>query len=892
MSISGKWKKTVLGLILSGIVVISASSVAWAQTKTEAKNPFDNTGFVPTGKATVDDMEDQRNELEAAADAAERDFQKAKLTLFWEMMKAEGKTISDDARSILENNVDKFDSIINGDLSGFSSAVVNDLKTIWGIAARFGTNIFTIDTGFFKNDENDAQALLERAQKNYGSYPDVMEAAKDLAQKGIISNRAEQAYRTAIDEDALSGDVYYYTNPDGSKVYFKKEGQSFWSKGTQALGIGYNDEYVSVAGVTKGCIPLPAKIAENASCVFCPLFLTIFNAAQQMATNAYEKLAKPIANVMLIGFAIYIAFLVLKYVSAFTKQDAPKFTNEILQQAFKVMVAYILLLNSNAIYNYAVGPVLSAGMEFGGALLFEDGSGYMEWCSVEENLQEETQKQVALDKDKGKVEEGVLPAYLYVKLSCFIRSVQAEISTAQSIGSTLMCISRNTAAQPFQVAGVTLIENAIWDFSMFFQGLVIWILALIISLAFAFYLIDATVRLGIVGALMPFLIACWPFKKTAGYTSKGWQMLLNTFFTYAMMGLIVSVNIQLIMQGLTGSKGDMNDLMALIDGNDVGALQEMLDIGFSGFLVLLACCLFGWKLTGQATALAGTFASGAGAPIAPQIGGLAASGGKAAVLGTIGMGKAAADATGATAKIRQGWDNTKSFVGKALGFGKYSGKAAQQGATNSQQSGQRQGGAQPQQQQQQQNGDTQQNAGQQQDNNSGQQNDGNGQPQPKEPERTDANYNQDMARHNSSANAMGHENYERLLQQRSNDFENRNAAYARQIATSVAEEQRIKLEVTAQQQRLLNAKTATEQVRRDMVAAKGTPQEATAQQNYNTAMANLQAEQARFDALLKRQQDAEQKLIRQRAEQASVAQGAAKAKYDLRFYQKFVKPKA
>ena len=108
----------------------------------------------------------------------------------------------------------------------------------------------------------------------------------------------------------------------------------------------------------------------------------------------------------------------------------------------------------------------------------------------------------------------------------------------------------------------------------------------------------------------------------------------------------------------------------------------------------------------------------------------------------------------------------------------------------------------------------------------------------------------------------------------------------------MAEEQRIKLEVTAQQQRLLNAKTATEQVRRDMVAAKGTPQEATAQQNYNTAMANLQAEQARFDALLKRQQDAEQKLIRQRAEQASVAQGAAKAKYDLRFYQKFVKPKA
>lgn len=871
MSISGKWKKTVLGLILSGIVVISAGSAAWAQTKTEAKNPFDNTGFVPTGKAGKDELEEANKAYKEALENAQN--------------------AEDKYKEIRDEMLDKFDSafwdeIFNLDIS---SAFKTSAKTLLE-RIKNGTNPTAEEYEQWQKlaDIFDKQSIEIQEQNPEGAnkYKQAAALARQtsIAQKEYVN--AQKILSVHMNpSDAESGDIYYYTNPDGRKVYFKKEGQSFWSQGTQALGIGYSDEYVSVSGVTKGCIPLPAKIAENASCVFCPLFLTIFNAAQQMATNAYEKLAKPIANVMLIGFAIYIAFLVLKYVSAFTKQDAPKFTNEILQQAFKVMVAYILLLNSNAIYNYAVGPVLSAGMEFGGALLFEDGSGYMEWCSVEENLQEETQKQVALDKDKGKVEEGVLPAYLYVKLSCFIRSVQAEISTAQSIGSTLMCVSRNTAAK-----NLAIIENAIWDFSMFFQGLVIWILALIISLAFAFYLIDATVRLGIVGALMPFLIACWPFKKTSGYTSKGWQMLLNTFFTYAMMGLIVSVNIQLIMQGLTGSKGDMNDLMALIDGNDVGALQEMLDIGFSGFLVLLACCLFGWKLTGQATALAGTFASGAGAPIAPQIGGLAASGGKAAVLGTIGMGKAAVDATGATAKIRQGWDNTKSFVGRALGFGKYSGKAAQQGATNSQQSGQRQGGAQ--QQQQQQNGDTQQNAGQQQDNNSGQQNDGNGQPQPKEPERTDANYNQDMARHNSSANAMGHENYERLLQQRSNDFENRNAAYARQIATSVAEEQRIKLEVTAQQQRLLNAKTATEQVRRDMVAAKGTPQEATAQQNYNTAMANLQAEQARFDALLKRQQDAEQKLVRQRAEQSSVAQGAAKAKYDLRFYQKFVKPKA
>ena len=57
MSISGKWKKTVLGLILSGIVVISAGSAAWAQTKTEAKNPFALDPFFSKAEGVATDAE-------------------------------------------------------------------------------------------------------------------------------------------------------------------------------------------------------------------------------------------------------------------------------------------------------------------------------------------------------------------------------------------------------------------------------------------------------------------------------------------------------------------------------------------------------------------------------------------------------------------------------------------------------------------------------------------------------------------------------------------------------------------------------------------------------------------------------------------------------------------
>lgn len=126
-----------------------------------------------------------------------------------------------------------------------------------------------------------------------------------------------------------------------------------------------------------------------------------------------------------------------------------------------------------------------------------------------------------------------------------------------------MCVSRNEAASG------NVLSVPIPDFSMLFQGLIIWVFAWLISLAFAFYLVDATVRLGIVGALMPFLIASWPFKVTSKYTNQGFTMFMNTFFTYAFMGLVVSINIQLMGISLTGGQGGLDAIEEALNGNSV-----------------------------------------------------------------------------------------------------------------------------------------------------------------------------------------------------------------------------------------------------------------------------------------------------------------------------------
>ena len=556
---------------------------------------------------------------------------------------------------------DSLRRLINGSYTWSTQQLISNTKTI---DASSITNVEA-------KDEKQKQAL-QKALSVVQEYNAVAQQLHKLGESALST--AQQLDQKVEELNSMQTTIkagqslYKYTimgkTKDGkptilAEYYFIMEG----------------DKFQSITGVTRGCVPLPAKLAESRSCIYCPLFKTIFNAAQSMSTKAYDKLAGPLANVMLIGFAIVIAFMVLKNVSSFTKQDAPKFVTELLVNMFKVLVAYYMLKNANIVYGYIVGPVLKAGFEFGSSLLFAKNDSYLAACDVSKTLQN--------------VSNGVMPVYLYTNLDCFIRAVQAEVAVPQSVGSSLMCVARNAGKE-----SIGPVRNVLWDFGMMFQGFAIWVMGWIISLAFAFYLIDATIQLGIIGALMPFLIACWPFKATRNYTSKGWGIFMNTFFVYVFMGLVVSINVELLGQGLTGSKGGFDAIMKALNGNNVQELKELLDIGFAGFLVLVACCLFAFKLTGQASDLAGTMAGGGGPKIGANIGGLAYGAATKGVQGTLktglGAAKAVSDKTGLTNVVNKGRDWAKDKVWGAVGLGRRSGAAGNKQARRSQMGDQQQ----------------------------------------------------------------------------------------------------------------------------------------------------------------------------------------------------------
>lgn len=394
--------------------------------------------------------------------------------------------------------------------------------------------------------------------------------------------------------------------------------------------IATTDGGKAVVGVMRGCKPMPTRLAElsdTKDCLLCGMFKVILNTDQAMATMSYGALAKSFRRVIIIVLALFIAYHTLLTVSAVTKQDVGKYLQTIIIQAFKVLVAALFLTSATYVYTYIVNPLMAAGLDFGLSII-DDG--------VLVRLD-------ALAKEsEGVIRSGVISQNLLAKVLGTIILFSTEAAKLPTIGSALICVSVHAASPGLGLP----------DFSMFLEGLISYAFGWCIALACCFYLLDSVVRFGIFCTLLPFLIACWPFKVTAKYTKAGWDIFMNTFFNFVMMGLVLSLTQKLILEAMKGDSGEDVEIEDLLNGNDVDKLKEVMSLDGAKFLILIACCIFAFKLVGQVGELANQVSSTSGPTsknsIGGHLGGLAAQGAKK--VATAGA-KAAGKITGASGAI-------------------------------------------------------------------------------------------------------------------------------------------------------------------------------------------------------------------------------------------------
>lgn len=408
-----------------------------------------------------------------------------------------------------------------------------------------------------------------------------------------------------IDEECPRGTIrieersWEETSGQRGTVNYNTYHEETFSDGTHNYRLVLQDNKFTIAynnrkeAAFRGCEVFPVVARKMQGCFYCNLARIVYAAAQKMAASAFSDLAPSLRVVIVVYFAIWLALISANYAFTMTKQDAPKYISSLLQISFKVAVAFFLLAYPNDIFAYFIRPLLTAGLSLGSAIQ-----------TFAENAPSE------LSPGGAELSGNYYGAELFARIEAYLTVIQSQMSYMQALGSTIFCVGSHSIT--FMGADTLIrLADAI---RLMFMGGCIFIFALLMTLAFGFYFIDALIHLIILGAMLPLMIATWPLPfGTTKFAASGFKMLLNVFFTFFMVGFVVSVCWMLIDQCMTIAqpddvqKGDSEGMLRIIDAlydQNFKALTDAVLIGPKGFLILLFGCLFGFKFIGQAPKLA------------------------------------------------------------------------------------------------------------------------------------------------------------------------------------------------------------------------------------------------------------------------------------------------
>lgn len=410
------------------------------------------------------------------------------------------------------------------------------------------------------------------------------------------------------------------------------------------------------------CKALNEYAAELDICPTCGIFQKILQSAQKLSSGAFDKLAKPLQGLLVIGLALFIGYQVLLLIGSPAAQTTGKFLNTLLIQSFKVSIAYFLLSDPTTIYENAIEPIISGGFDFGLGLA----------PAGDINISEYAEKYSFTD------EEALLS-------SDFLKNIMGAVEGYNHLGAQIPALGRALMCYAWVEKQALIFPQ----FSILLEGVIIYIFGLMILLAVGFYLLDCAIHLCIICCLLPLLIASWPFKMTAKYTKTGWGMLLNVFFRFVMLGVVIVTAFELMKNALS----QQGDLEGAINSNDVNAIKDAMQISGMQMVLLVACSMMAMKIIKESGMLASKFESGGAATgdLGAKLGGTAASAAtaiakpvaKGAAKKTAAAAGAVAEASGIKGGAQAFGGAAKSITKGALGYLGIGSKAKMAGGRDS-----------------------------------------------------------------------------------------------------------------------------------------------------------------------------------------------------------------
>ena len=416
---------------------------------------------------------------------------------------------------------------------------------------------------------------------------------------------------------------------------------------SKAQDLAKNNSTMSYTGIISGnkdachvsstkCTPYcKYKGQIQGTCTLCGLFARVYNTVNQLGTMAVVNFSSAVAQVVVVGFGIWLAVQILAFVSSIETRDLKDLMSSILTQGFIVMLVFIILQSGVAnFFNTFVSPVYLTGQKLAQEM-FSDNITSSSETALGSSGQSDKEVMQADNIDTTYElinSNGAFDNSMGISIIKTMTMMENRVRKFKALGSSLMCQS--------WVEAVVFFPRMIY----LITGLLLWILSMVLIIGVPFLMVDAVFQLGVAWALLPFAVGGFAFKATRTYTKKVWDTFLNSMFSFVFISIVVLLLLFVLQEVVTESVNTIQTQSVSPTGQTVQlsfddmftasadaktyfeALLTSFHWGSWTFLKVIFVFILAWSVMNMAKEFADDFASSiSSTSIGSSIGAMAAS---------------------------------------------------------------------------------------------------------------------------------------------------------------------------------------------------------------------------------------------------------------------------
>ncbi|MBO6282285.1 MAG: hypothetical protein J6N49_07170 [Alphaproteobacteria bacterium] len=281
---------------------------------------------------------------------------------------------------------------------------------------------------------------------------------------------------------------------------------------------------------------------EQRKCWQGSLLGTFYDNLGAMSIKVYKNLTgENLLGLLMLAFSIWMAFQILRHVSATSPESIGEFWTKVIQKAALCLICGTLASSTeNIMYalNTFVFPIYITLLEFCDSILkitsappqdlcLPDKSGGAGICIPMDNA---PSGNCTIDLSKVSMSADKFPEAPGELMKCMACSVGARLDAGYQIAITTL-----------GKAGLASFLVAVFLIASF----------TIAKFGFALYLVDSIFRLDMMIVIAPFLILFYPFEQTRKWTGVGFKIILNSAAIMLCLAILVSMTIVAMQNVLT-----------------------------------------------------------------------------------------------------------------------------------------------------------------------------------------------------------------------------------------------------------------------------------------------------------------------------------------------------